>query len=319
MQNLNAIIVYYSFSGNTRKIAQAINNGISQVTDHSKIIAIKGNSGIPDMKPEDLLAYDLIGFGSPVWFESPAPNVMSFMNGLPSLKGKHTFVFLTHGLMPNGSLRWMIKELERKHSTVIGWKDWYSSCYPSDMFKPYFSDGHPDEIDLGEAADFGRDLIERSYRIFDGEISLIPEQLSRVEYNKLYGCKVRNLPRAGWVEYEIRINKEKCDNCGLCMTHCPTGSINLAATPPINRVTCKACWVCEQICPLGAVEVDYDSIVKDHGKKWGENWEKLNFYKRAKKRVEADPRFRSLVPYEDIGKDGFWYQISGHPRFKILP
>jgi ferredoxin/flavodoxin len=319
MSNLKTLIVYYSFSGSTRKIARAISQGLGSTACRNDIVAIKGQSGIPGMKPNDLLEYDLIGFGSPVWFECPTPNMMSFIQDLPSLKGKQAFVFITHGLEPDISIRWMVRTLQKKKAKVIGWKDWYCACYPTDIFKPYYSDGHPDEIDLTEATEFGREMIERSRRISAGQISLIPEFPARAEYNKIYGVKKVKLPRAGRVEYEIIINMNKCSRCGLCTEHCPTGSIDLTSDTPINRLTCKACWVCEQICPLGAVEVDYDAIIEDQRRKWGENWGGQVSFQKTRQHVARDPRFRPLVSPGDIGKDGYWYQLSDHPRIKILP
>ena len=48
-------------------MAHAIKNGVSQHADQCKIAALKGSSGIPDMKPESLLEYDGKGV-------SPQPN-----------------------------------------------------------------------------------------------------------------------------------------------------------------------------------------------------------------------------------------------------
>jgi|WetSurMetagenome_2_1015567.scaffolds.fasta_scaffold130174_2 ferredoxin/flavodoxin len=319
MSNLKTIIVYYSFSGNTRKIALSINQGLGKAASRNDIVAIKGHSGIPGMKPIDLLNYDLIGIGSPVWFECPTPNMMAFINVLPSLKGKQAFVFITHGLEPDITIRWMVRALQKKKATVIGWKDWYGAAYPPDMFKPYYTDGHPDQIDITEAVDFGREMVDRSRRIMNGEISLVPDLPSRAEYNRIYGVKKVVSPRAGRVEYEIKINMNKCSLCGLCIEHCPTGSIDFTRTDPINRLTCKACWVCEQICPLGAVEIDYDAIIEAQSRKWGENWKGMVSFQRGRKHAMEDLRFRPLVTSEDIGKNGYWYQLSGHPRFKILP
>jgi flavodoxin/ferredoxin len=327
MQNLKTMIVYYSFSGNTRKIAQAISQGMSQVAGKSDIAAIEGSSGVPGMKPQDLLEYDLIGFGSPAWSHSITPNMMAFIESLPSLKGKHTFFFVVHGILPGGAVRWMVKALKAKRSTVIGWEDWYGSGFPANIFKPYHTDGHPDEIDLNEATNFGREMVERSRRISEGEKNLIPVLPSREEYERRYGRKpvYKATPkrkdykvRPVWLSYEIKINRERCNKCNLCVENCPMGCIDLSATPPIDKAACVACWVCEQICPLGAVEIDYDTIIRERESSAGKKWEKAKYLQENVERIDKDPRFRRLVPHEDLGKDGYWYQISKHPRI-IIP
>ena len=57
--------------------------------------------------------------------------------------------------------------------------------YPA-VPKPYFTDGHPDAIDLKEAEDFGREMVERSRRIYRGETQLIPTLPKGSEYDELY-------------------------------------------------------------------------------------------------------------------------------------
>ena len=59
------------------------------------------------------------------------------------------------------------------------------------MAYPYYTAGHPDEIDLREAEEFGREMVERSRRISAGETKLIPAmpdmpplELSADEYLK---------------------------------------------------------------------------------------------------------------------------------------
>ena len=320
MQDLKTVIIYYSFSGNTRKIAHAINRGMNKASGKPDIFLIKGTSGVPGLNPEDLLGYDLIGFGSPVWNLHPTPNMMTFIEGLPSLKGKHTFLFFSHGVLPGNSLRWAVKTLKSKHAAVIGWNNWYGSCYPPDMFKPYYTDGHPDDIDLKEAEDFGEEMVERCLMISAGDSNLIPTMPKGKEYNKLYGYRPSSFSNRVQNAYPFEIKKihwEKCNQCNLCIENCPTGSIDLYRTPPVDKSSCVFCKVCEQICPVGAIEIDYDSIVAENEKNWGKNRQGLSHFKKAIKRVEKDPRFRRLVPLEDIGKDGYWYQISKHPRIKI--
>jgi ferredoxin/flavodoxin len=328
MPNLKTLIVYYSFSGNTRKIAHAIQQGISQLTQCCDIASLRGSTGIPGIPPSELLKYNLIGFGSPVWSCSPAPNMISFIDQLPSLRDKHTFFFITHGMMPTGAVRRLVELLKAKRATIIGWQNWYASCFPADMFKPYHTDGHPDAIDLQEAAEFGREMAGRSLRISAGETDLIPALPPRAEYEQRYGrkpvyqgaSKLKNYKvRPFLLSHEIQINREKCSGCNLCVNHCPTGSLDLTRNPPIDKNTCVACWVCEQVCPLGAVEIDYDTVVKEREATAGKLWKRNRYFQKNVQRVEKDPRFRPLIPPEEVGRAGYWYQISQHPRIVIPP
>ena len=67
---MKSLIIYYSQTGNTKKVAHAIRRGMSQLVEQCDITKVK------EVKPEDVNKYDLIGLGSPVCcllYTSPSP------------------------------------------------------------------------------------------------------------------------------------------------------------------------------------------------------------------------------------------------------
>ena len=48
---MKSLVIYYSMTGGTRKIAHAIHQGMGQVTDQCDIVAIKGANGVPGRAP----------------------------------------------------------------------------------------------------------------------------------------------------------------------------------------------------------------------------------------------------------------------------
>jgi Pyruvate/2-oxoacid:ferredoxin oxidoreductase delta subunit len=50
------------------------------------------------------------------------------------------------------------------------------------------------------------------------------------------------------------ITNDKCDNCGLCISQCPTQSIVLADNRPYWKLTCESCMKCMNYCPKRAIE-----------------------------------------------------------------
>ena len=305
---IKSIVVYYSQSGNTKKIAQAIHEGISKQGEPCEIARLR------DVDPLDLAKYDLIGLGSPVIHARELPNVTYFINYMKGLDGRHAFAFCTHGTDPGFYIARIVPALIQRGLTVIGWNDWFGAAYVPMLPKPYFTDGHPDAIDLKEAEEFGREMVERSRRISLGEMGLILTLPKGKEYDELYR-PINEVPRffqrkLNRVEFKVNAEKCKYPKCHHCIDYCPTGSIDLSVSPPIFDRGCDRCWLCEQTCPQGAIEYDWEPLAKEH----------VPLTKRDLQKAidifEAQGRFRRLVPLENIGWDTHFWTFK-KPRFKI--
>lgn len=323
---MKSLVIYYSQTGNTKKIAQAIHTGMSELSERCDIARLQ------DVDTEDLTKYDLIGLGSPVWHRREPAHVMNFIEyTMDSLEGKHGFAFCTHGLLPGRFLARVVPLMTQRGLIVVGWNNWYCSVTLPDKPKPYFTDGHPDETDLNEAKNFGREMAERSMKIYAGEDQLIPTLPKGREYDELYPGrgsswqlskgKQREVPEnmeqlemLGLRSFDFKFNKEKClyPKCTLCIDNCPTHSINISASPPIIRKRCDRCWYCEQICPRGAIEVDWESIARLINKYVVQDFTKIS------EEAEAKGRFRRLVPLKDVGWNTFGYTVKKPPRIKPL-
>ena len=72
---MKSIVIYFSITGNTKKIAQAIHSGMSQSGETCDIARLR------DVEAQDLAGYDLIGLGSPVMWLRELANVTQFIAG----------------------------------------------------------------------------------------------------------------------------------------------------------------------------------------------------------------------------------------------
>ncbi len=308
---MKGIVVYYSQTGNTKKIAQAIYAGMRKMMQTCDIAPLKETSA------RDLIGYDLIGIGGPVWRRREPANIQAFIEVMADMDGKHGFAFSTHGALPGDFMKYVLSAMTQKGITVIGFNDWYGSVFHPYLPKPYFTDGHPDEIDLKEAEDFGKKMGECSHRIFGGETHLIPKIPEGEEWNKLSWEPPPLEKDEGLIQARIttqrqmKINEEKCVRCDLCADNCPTDSIDFSVSPPVFKDNCALCWFCEQICPEGAIEIDWEPVAKIHDR-YVQNPLALSL-----EVAEAQGRFRRLIPLEKIGWKTHWYKVSGHPRLKV--
>lgn len=110
---MKAIIIYYSYSGNTRRVAEQLGTAIG--ADLAEIQTVKPytgsyddvvdqgqrevNSGFcPEIQPLDLdlEQYDTIILGTPVWWYTFAPAMNSFLRSA-DLFGKTVYPFATNG------------------------------------------------------------------------------------------------------------------------------------------------------------------------------------------------------------------------------
>lgn len=140
---MKILINYYSFSGNTERVAQALERFFRErgnevrlqrliPVEESRKFFVQAKQAFlkkeVDLKPGlevDVSDYDLIVIGSPVWAFSPVPAVRSYLKIMKNCEGKKFFLFVTYG---SGAGRFrclkQMKELiQNRGGEVIGGLD----------------------------------------------------------------------------------------------------------------------------------------------------------------------------------------------------
>jgi len=107
------LIAYYSISGNTKKVAEAIQENVggtlfqietvdaypeiyNELTAQAKREISMGYRPKLKTKVADIAQYDIVFIGSPNWWGTIAPAVSSFIES-NDFKGKIVIPFITHG------------------------------------------------------------------------------------------------------------------------------------------------------------------------------------------------------------------------------
>lgn len=253
---MRAIIICFSQTGNTKKIAEKIRHGILEEIDQCDLI---------DMQKVDVSApmeYDLIGLGCPVFYYKEPFNVRDFIEKLPQQNNKHWFVFCTHGAVMGQTLLSMTERLEKVGAFVIGSHHTYADITVPFYPKHTLTSGHPDEQDLKEAFDFGKNIVCCSKAASEGDTSCVtrprtaPEDWARNEADML------TLEMLSQVMPRLSINLETCIQCGECQDFCPVSGIDIESDPPRIQEPCIYCLHCTSICPTCSIEADWSQLVK---------------------------------------------------------
>ncbi len=55
---------------------------------------------------------------------------------------------------------------------------------------------------------------------------------------------------------EIRVLREKCTGCELCVASCPFQCLSIVEDKAVISVDCRLCGICVDVCPVKAIEVE---------------------------------------------------------------
>jgi len=253
---LKTLVVYFSQTGNTEQVAEAIAEGLS-----------RGGAGPIDVRPirevgpSDWLAYQALGLGTPVFYYHEPPNVRDWIKALAaSAEPIPVFTFNTNGGNPCNTLRRMQKFLAKRGGRVLD----SFECFGYDTYPIYLKSfrkwGHPDADDLAGASAFGEAFAGKARRFLAGE------PVGETTYDFVGG----RLFRLSWIcrkpvldRFFPKLNlvADLCTRCGACARACPTGNI-LLQPDPLFLNECIHCYLCERICPENAIRCDWRRLTE---------------------------------------------------------
>ncbi|MEM3392008.1 MAG: flavodoxin family protein [Candidatus Bathyarchaeia archaeon] len=152
MMRMKALIIYSSVHHkNTEKIAQAMAEVLNADLVETQ-----------NAKAEDILKYDLIGFGSGIYMFKHHKLLFKFVKSLKYVEGKRAFIFSTSGSLNGKKFHKKLREeLIKKGFNIIG----EFNCLGWDTFGFLkliggVNKGKPDESDIKNAKNFAKELIK---------------------------------------------------------------------------------------------------------------------------------------------------------------
>lgn len=148
---MKSLVIFSSIHhGNTEKIANAI-----AVELKAKLMRAR------EVDRHQLKEYDLIGFGSGIYFWRHHQSLLSLVDGLHDMGKRKAFIFSTSGIVPPFHFyhRALRRKLRKKGFTIVG----EFACPGLDTLGPLsriggIRKGRPGAKDLQDAARFARAL-----------------------------------------------------------------------------------------------------------------------------------------------------------------
>ena len=247
---MNALVAYFSQTGNTRQVAEAVGRGLED--EGCESITVRP---IEKVGPDEWRDCDLVVLGTPVFYYKEPANVRAWIRGLAPRDPAPAFTFITHGGNPTNTLRRLQRLLGAKGARVLG----SFECFGYDTYPIYLKSfrqwGHPDADELAAAEEFGRAAARQAERFLAGEPT------ADASYPFVGGRTFRlsilcRRPILDWMFPRLDLKQDLCTRCGACAKRCPTGNISLDPWPAFDD-RCIHCYLCERVCPHNAIQCDW--------------------------------------------------------------
>jgi ferredoxin/flavodoxin len=244
------LVLWYSQTGQTRRYARLI----------GCILEGKGLTvDARDMQEFDkklLTNYDLIVFGTPVFYYDTPSNVSEWLKTIPSIEGTPVAAFVSFG-GPEGnqynSSSHILKLLAGRGGVPVG-RDTFRNVasYPTpkwDNPKQISGQHLPDAGTYDQVRRFTAEVMKRIAR---GETISVGYEVALREGLSLLPLVWMNKKAIS----KHTVDAKKCIGCQTCVRKCPTKAIN-PSKQTVNRDKCLACFGCLNNCPADAVVMEY--------------------------------------------------------------
>lgn len=248
---MDVTLIYFSQTGNTRRVAQAMAEAFRQAGCTTRSVSLKKAS------PQDAVACDLLGIGTPC-FSSQAPTpIKTLLQNLPNLERKPAFVFATSSSAPGRVLYDLTRLLRARGADVIGGFLTRGEVHHPAPCLIGRMPGRPNAEDLAAARRFAAAVAEHLAAGRSGPVAESRPDAFRprrgfydlVALLSTDGFLRRVLP-------EPRLDAARCNQCRWCVYECPMHNITLAPYPILGD-DCIRCYRCLAGCPRQAFDANW--------------------------------------------------------------
>ena len=276
---MRVVIIIFSPGGNTLKAGKMLEKSLQdkkvdvQLVNVTKVHEIFGKNNTRDYLNKEIRTHDLLCIGGPVYAHHLHYNVNDIIKALPKPGrkwGKLAVPFVTYGGISSGLALVESAKLLKKQGRIPVFAMKLNSEHSMTKLKHItvkINKGMPGE----EALPLIEELSEKIIQLENVNIVDINDITPKLKYLKfLDRLKDKTIFREKiWQNYlypKLKIDYDKCINCGICSRVCPVQRIKMSDNGPYipkNSFQCIHCVSCMFYCPVEAIVSDV-------------NWNKFN-------------------------------------------
>ncbi|MBE0530433.1 MAG: 4Fe-4S binding protein [Rhodospirillales bacterium] len=230
-------LVYFSPTGTTRAVAQAIARGIApRVLDVIDITK-------PDARTHPLPTHedDLLVVAVPVYMGRVPDLLGEWLNAIQA-DGTPTVCVVVYGNRVYDNALLELNDIVRGRGCVPVASAAYVGEHSFSNAETPVAPGRPDKDDLAHAEAFGRQIRAKL-------LALPPS--SKIQGVAVPGAHPYGGVTTLWNVDFIEVNA-LCPQCGVCAEVCPVGAIDPQDSARIDQVKCITCCACIKNCPQDA-------------------------------------------------------------------
>jgi len=253
---MRLLFLYFSGTGNTDYVAHYLARRLEPAPAELELRSIEWQP------PGDVLGFNLLAFGFPVYAGDSPGFVQSYLEKLPPGAGRGAFVFCTKGAYAASAVRLNLQRLAMRGYVPLG---------GGDVIMP----GTDGLSMISKDSWLARKAMHKDYDQLQ-DADHLAEQMGSLLSELAEGCPVgtRQMPLSArskmapsdrlwallykatenWARSRLHADAQ-CEGCGLCARICPVGNVAVRDGHAQFGDRCVLCLRCLHACPQEAIQI----------------------------------------------------------------
>jgi len=244
---MKVLMLYFSATGNTRKIAKVI--GDTFTTMGTKVTQVDITAHKDHQKTIDLKPYDAVIFGAPIHSWRAPRVVREWMKTLDG-RGKKCSMFFTYGGFGVHPTHYSTRQILENQNFIVVSSAEFLGFHTFNLGGWKAMAGRPDASDFELAGEYSR----LTYQRFAGEDPGILGELEKTRHTEAELDSIEPFRFKVVTQLPTRDGKECC-MCLVCEELCPSGAMS-AEAGEADSFKCIACLACVANCPEDALRIN---------------------------------------------------------------